>query len=394
MLENKTVLLGITGGIAAYKSAEIARLLIKSGAEVQVVMTEAATKFITPLTFRAITNKEVITSLFDEKSDPITHISTAKKADIILIAPATANIIAKVANGIADDALSTIVLASNAPVIFAPAMNAQMYLNPETQKNILKLKRKGFEIIEPETGELACGDEGIGRLASIDEIIKSVISEVNRKNDLKGKTIIVTAGGIREPIDSLRYITNRSSGKMGYAIAGEASKRGAKVVLISAPANLIPPPQAEFVEIETASELKDEIDKYFSKSDALIMSAAVADFSPVQKIEGKIKKDGKIRTLELKENPDILKELGRNKKQQILIGFALEDKNLIENAKKKLEEKNLDFIVANDISGIGSDFNQVTIIDKNGDTKEFPKTSKIETAKILIDYLVDKLGCR
>ncbi|MBI4744649.1 MAG: bifunctional phosphopantothenoylcysteine decarboxylase/phosphopantothenate--cysteine ligase CoaBC [Actinobacteria bacterium] len=394
MLENKKVLLGVTGGIAAYKSAEIARLLIRSGATVQVVMTEAATKFITPFTFKAITNKEVITSLFDENSDPITHISAAKKADIILIAPATANIIAKIANGIADDALSTIVLASSAPMIFAPAMNTQMYLNPETQENISKLKRKGFEIIEPETGELACGDEGIGRLASIDEIIESVISEVNRKDDLKGKTIIVTAGGTREPIDSLRYITNRSSGKMGYAIAGEAAKRGAKVILISAPANLIPPSRAEFVEIETASELKVEIDKYFSESDALIMSAAIADFSPVQKIEGKIKKDGKIRTLELKENPDILKELGRNKKQQILTGFALEDKNLIENAKKKLEEKNLDFIVANDISVIGSDFNQIAIIDKNGDIKEFPEMSKTETARIIIDYLVDKLGDR
>lgn len=393
----RVIVLGVTGCIAAYKAAEIARRLIRTGYTVKVVMTEAATHFVTPLTFQTLTRQTVITSLFKgQEPGKINHISLAEEADLILIAPATANILAKVARGFADDALSTTILSSRVPIVFAPAMNTKMYLNSVTQENLALLKRKGFYVIEPETGELACGVDAVGRLAKVETIVEKITSIIEKKEELKGKNILVTAGGTQEPIDPVRFIGNRSSGKMGYAIAEEAALRGAKVTLITAPTQLMFPAGADIVKISTANEMRREVLKRFKKADVVIKTAAVADFRPAKVAKSKIKKDKKDLVIELMCNPNILSELGKMKKSQVLVGFAAESENLEENARKKLKEKNLDLIVANDITkpgiGFGEDVNEVTIINKEGKTEKYSPMSKGLLARIILDKVAGLLS--
>ncbi len=390
MLKNKTVILGVTGCIAAYKSAELARLLVRLGADVWVAMTEEAAKLVTPLTFRTLSGNPVITDLFsDELSKiPVPHISLSKKADLIVVAPATANILAKAANGIADDALTTIVLSARCPVMFAPAMNTEMWNKEATADNVSKLKLRGCLFIGPESGPLACGDEGIGRMSEVDAIIEEVKKALLPKQDLLGLNVIVTAGPTREAIDPVRFISNRSSGRMGYAIAEAAAKRGATVSLVSGPTDLTPPPGTEFVRIETAEEMRRAVAARFDRADAVIMAAAVADFRPKAIEKKKIKKLNKAPSIEFERTTDILKELGKTKKGQILVGFALETEDLAENAKAKLEEKGLDLIVGNDASALDSDTNAVTLFFRDGSREDHKRMSKGGVADRVLDSLV------
>jgi phosphopantothenoylcysteine decarboxylase/phosphopantothenate--cysteine ligase len=393
MLRNKTIVLGVTGGIAAYKAAEIASQLTQAGARVNVIMTEEAVQFISPVTFRALTGRPVVTQMFDLASEfSIEHVSLAKAADMIVIAPATANIIAKLAAGIADDMLCCTVLATKAPVLIAPAMETNMYSNPVTQDNLSKLKARGFVVIGPATGWLASGREGLGRLADVTDIIGSICQVLGRGGDLAGKYIVATAGGTQEPIDPVRYISNRSSGKMGYAVAEAARDRGAKVTLITAPTWLPEPVGVHVIQVATAQEMRQAVEDATSQADALIMAAAVADYCPVKTAKDKIKK-GKARlTLELECTPDIL---GMVKGNFIKVGFAAESSNLVENAKRKLKQKSLDFIVANDItardSGFGTDTNRVTIIDGKGKIDSLPLLPKREVADRILDRVATVL---
>jgi len=382
MLKGKNIVFGITGSIAAYKSAEIISQLVKSEANVTVIMTKSATQFISPLTLQTISQNKVITDLFElSPSCEVEHISLAEKMDIFVIAPATANIIGKIASGIADDFLTTYALACRTPIVIAPAMNEKMYLNPILQENIKKLKGYGVYFIEPEEGALACGDRGKGRLASVDKILEVIEVILNSSQIFHGKKILITAGGTREPIDPIRYLGNRSSGKMGYALAEVANEFGASVTLISAPTYLQPPVGVKTIFVETAHQMRDEVLKAFPKVDIVISAAAVADFSPQQVSNQKIKKTTKDLTLKLDKTTDILAELGQKKGNKILIGFAAESENLIPNAKKKLKDKNLDLILANDIkTGFGTDTIQVTMITKNGRYEELPLLPKKETA--------------
>ncbi|MEW6607154.1 MAG: bifunctional phosphopantothenoylcysteine decarboxylase/phosphopantothenate--cysteine ligase CoaBC [bacterium] len=386
MYNGKNIILGITGSIAAYKSAEITSQLVKLGANITVIMTKSAIQFISPLTLQTISKNKVITDLFEiPASSGVEHITLVDKADIFLIAPATANIIGKIACGIADDFLTTFALACHCPILIAPAMNEKMYLNPMVQVNIKKLKSYGIQFIEPEEGILACGEKGLGRLARVDKILTGIDSILNSSSLLKGKKILVTAGGTREPIDPIRYIGNRSSGKMGYALALAAKEFGAEVTLISAPTQLEPPQGVKTIFVETALQMQDEVLKAFPEVDVVISAAAVADFSPVQVAPQKIKKTTSSLSLELKKTPDILAELGKKKKDKILIGFAAESENLILNAKKKLKEKNLDLIVVNDIkTGFGQDTNQVTIITRDDRIEELPLLPKKEIARRIL----------
>lgn len=395
-MKKKVIVLGITGCIAAYKAAEIARKFIRLGYTVKVVMTEAATHFVTPLTFQTLTREPVITSLFQgQVRGEIQHISLAEEADLILVAPATANILAKAARGFANDALSTTILSCQTPVVFAPAMNARMYLNPVTQENLVLLKKRGFYIIEPESGELACGMDAVGRLARVETIVKKVKSILKTKEQLKDKNIVVTAGGTREPIDPVRFMGNLSSGKMGYAIAEEAALRGAVVSLITAPTQLLPPAGADIIQVETAEEMRKEVLKNFEKADVVVKAAAVTDFRPSQVSKSKLKKDEKELVLKLVRNPDILEELGRLKKKQILVGFAAESENLEDNARKKLKAKNLDLVIANDITkpgmGFGEDINEVLIIDKKGEVEKYSPMFKVALARIILDKVSELL---
>lgn len=397
MLKDKVILLGVTGGIASYKSIELAKTLSDQGATVKVVMTPAAMRFITPLTFRIMTRQPVATELFeDDPASKIHHISLSEEADLILVAPATANIIAKIATGVADDLLTTTILAARAPVLIAPAMNDKMYLNPLTRRNISRLSSLGFEFIGPEQGVLACGAVGPGRLASIDKIVEAVKFLLARSQDLKEKKILVTAGATREPIDPVRYISNRSSGKMGYEIARELIHRGAAVTLISGVASLDPPAQASIVYTETALQMRDEVKALFPSFDAIIMTAAVSDFMPTSMVKQKIKKDKDETTLTLKKCPDILSEIKEMKENRIVIAFSAETENLIENSKIKLEKKGADLIVCNDISrteiGFESDDNEVTLIDKDGQTSLVELTSKRRVARAIIDRLVEMMN--
>jgi phosphopantothenoylcysteine decarboxylase/phosphopantothenate--cysteine ligase len=393
MLSNKTIVLGITGSIAAYKAAEIASQLTQAGAKVNVILTQEAVEFISPVTFRAITGSPVVTKMFDLASEfSIEHVSLAKAADIIVIAPATANIIAKLAAGIADDMLCCTVLATKAPVIIAPAMETNMYNNPVTQDNLSKLKARNFMIIGPATGWLASGKEGLGRLADINDVIEGIYQVLERSGDLAGRHIVVTAGGTREPIDPVRYISNRSSGKMGYALAEAARDRGAKVTLITAPTSLPEPTGVDVVKVRTAQEMYQALEEVATKADALVMAAAVADYRPVKVAKDKIKKGEAGLTLELECTPDIL---GSIKGNFIKAGFAAESSNLMENAKLKLEQKGLDFIVANDItandSGFDTDTNRVTIIDREGKVDNLPLLTKREVAERVMDRVVEFL---
>ena len=390
MLKDKKVILGITGGIAAYKACDIVRRLKKLGAQVIVVMTENAQKFITPLTFETLSGNEVVTEMFPERRFVgVRHVDLAGWADLILIAPATANIIGKIRSGIADDILTTIVISSKAPVLIAPAMNVNMYENPIFQENLSYLQKLGYKFVEPGVGELASGIVGKGRLAEPETIVGEVVKILTKEKDLEGKSIVVTASRTEEPLDPIRYLSNRSSGKMGYAIAQEAYERGAKVTLISGPSNLTPPSGLNFIPVRTAQEMLSAVKSVFKKADALIMSAAVSDFSPTLISKEKIKKGRKEIVLKLRHTVDILKEMGKQKKEKVLVGFSLETEDEIKNAKKKLAEKNLDLIVVNNPNVPGAGFevntNQVTLIDKRGKIEKLPLLSKKEVAGKILD---------
>ena len=394
-LANKTVVLGVTGSIAAYKAAYLASQLTQAGADVEVIMTEAATKFITPITFRSITGRPVVTEMFDLASEySVEHVALAEAADVVVIAPATANIIAKLATGIADDMLSCTVLATKAPVIIAPAMNVNMYENPITQDNLVKLQARDFAIVGPAYGRLTSGKMGLGRLVDIDEVLGTICQVLGKCGDLAGKRIVVTAGGTQEPVDPVRCLTNCSSGKMGYALAEAARDRGAQVVLVSAPSALPRPAGVDMVDIRTAQEMYEAVKKAVAKADALIMAAAVADYRPVKVSESKIKRQQvSSLTLELERTPDILGEVKGN---FVRVGFAAESENLVANAKEKLHKKQLDLIAANDItaadSGIGADANQVVIIDREDKVEELPLLPKREVADKILDRVVELLA--
>ncbi|MBA7503720.1 Coenzyme A biosynthesis bifunctional protein CoaBC [subsurface metagenome] len=386
MLKGKTIILGVTGSIAAYKTVDIASQLTQAGAKVDVIMTKAATEFVTPLTFRAITGRPVVTEIFASGSEfNVEHVSLAEAAKVIVIAPATANIIAKLAAGIADDMLCCTVLASKAPVIIAPAMDVNMYQNPITQDNLTKLKARNFITVGPASGRLASGKEGLGRLADTIDIIGTIQQVLGKNGDLADKHIVVTAGGTQEPIDPIRCITNRSSGKMGYALAEAARDRGAKVTLITAPTSLTKPVGMEIVNVCTAQETYQAVRDLVPQADALIMAAAVADYRPLSVARDKIKKEGNRLTLELEHTADIL---GSIKGEFIRVGFAAESSNLVENAKQKLHQKELDLIVANDISSFGADNNQVTIIDRESKIDSLPLLPKREVADRILDKVV------
>jgi phosphopantothenoylcysteine decarboxylase/phosphopantothenate--cysteine ligase len=406
MLTGKRIILGITGSIAAYKAAEIVRRLKALNAEVWVVMTRGGTWFITPLTLQTLSCNPVYTETFVlQEGSRITHINLIKDADLFLIAPATANIIGKIAAGIGDDLLTTMALAARCPVIIAPAMDSDMYNNPILQKNIARLKETGLRFIEPEEGELASGLVGKGRLARIENITSTVIDllVVNPvrdlslngvKKDLKGEVVLVTAGPTREYIDPVRFISNRSSGKMGYAIAASAKERGAEVILVSGPTTLQKPAKSEGIElinVVTASEMREEVLKNLKRATIVIMAAAVSDYRPADISPEKIKKSGSNVSLDLTETPDILTEIGKDKGNRIVVGFAAETENLESNAMLKLKRKNLDIIVANDVSdpdaGFEVDTNVVTIIDKNNEVTPLPRMSKKEVSYRILDKI-------
>ncbi|MBM3155221.1 MAG: bifunctional phosphopantothenoylcysteine decarboxylase/phosphopantothenate--cysteine ligase CoaBC [Chloroflexi bacterium] len=396
MLSDKTVVLGVTGSIAAYKAADLASKLTQAGAKVEVIMTEAATEFITPLTFRNITGRPVVTKMFELVSEySVEHVALAEAADIVVVAPATANTIAKLAAGIADDMLGCTALATKAPVVIAPAMNVNMYQNQVTQENIARLKARGFTFVGPGYGRLACGDMGLGRLVDVEEILVAVCQVLGKKRgDLAGKRVVVTAGGTQEPVDPVRCLTNRSSGKMGYALAESARDRGAEVVLVTAPCALGKPHGIEVVDVATAEEMFGAVKKAVAKADVLIMAAAVADYRPAMVSKSKIKRQQAASlTLELERTPDIL---GQVKGEFLRVGFAAESDNLVANARQKLKDKNLDLIVANDITtpgcGIGSDTNQVVIIDPSGKAEKLPLLPKREVADRILTRVAKMLA--
>lgn len=394
MLKDKNVILGVTGGIAAYKSVDLASRLRKAGANVHVIMTKGAQNFVTPLTFREITGNPVTTTMWGEVTNHnVEHIALANMADLLIVAPATANFIAKCAMGMADDMLTTTLLATKAPIFFAPAMNSNMYENQLTQKNIDVLIESGWNFIPPESGHLACGTDGVGRMPEPADIVDFVHFTMAFAADMLGIKVLVTAAGTYEPIDPVRYIGNRSSGKMGYAIAEAAKKRGAEVILVSGPSALTPPDGVEFIGVESAAEMRDAVMEHFSEADMIIKAAAVADYRVRNASDQKIKKNDEELTLVLEKNPDILKELGEKKRTgQILVGFAAETQNLLEYAKAKLEKKNLDMIVANDVSrkdaGFNTDTNVVKLLYRNGTIEELPIMTKHKLADELLNRVL------
>lgn len=390
MLKGKTVMLGVTGGIAAYKIANLASALVKLHADVNVIMTQNATNFINPITFESLTGNKCIVDTFDRNFKfKVEHIALAELADVFMVAPASANVIGKIANGIADDMLTTTFMACKKKKILAPAMNTNMYENPIVQDNIRKLKSYGMEIIEPATGYLACGTTGSGKLPDEKILLEYILREVAYEKDLSGKTVLVTAGPTREAIDPVRFISNHSTGKMGYAIARSASLRGARVILVSGPVSIEPPLFSELVPVVSAEDMYNAVMKYKDEADIIIKSAAVADYTPVTASSEKIKKQSDDMCIELRRTKDILKELGQSRREnQFICGFAMETKNLIENAVKKLESKNVDMIVANSLktegAGFGTDTNVVTLITKDGKT-ELPLMSKTDVAMKILD---------
>jgi phosphopantothenoylcysteine decarboxylase/phosphopantothenate--cysteine ligase len=390
MLSDKTIVLGVTGSIAAYKAADLTSKLAQAGAKVNVVMTESATKFVTPLTFRSLTKRPVITSMWELSSEfSIEHVALADAADVVVIAPATANVIAKLASGIADDMLTATVLATRAPVIIAPAMHANMFQNPVTQDNLAKLRARGFTTVGPDYGRLASGDTGPGRLVETQQIMATISEVLARSHDLAGRHLVITAGGTQEPIDPVRFIGNRSSGKMGLALAEAARDRGAEVTLITAPTHLPEPAGIEVIPVRTAAEMKKAVTKALKQASALIMAAAVADYQPRSPAKSKIKKESPGLNLELTRTPDILGEVTGS---FLKVGFAAESEDLVANARKKLAQKGLDFIVANNItdpeSGFDADTNKVTIIDKEGKAESLPLMSKREVAERILNRVV------
>lgn len=400
--EQKTVLLGVTGCIGAYKACEILRGLQKKGYRVKVVMTEHATHFVDPLSFRSLTHEPVAVGLFDDPSDPIHHISLADEADLFLIAPCTANVMAKLAAGIADDLLSTTALAVTAPVLLAPAANVHMYENPITQRNIATLQDFGFDIIEAGEGYLACGYEGKGRMAEPEFIVNKVCAVLEGaasgwKQDLAGKKIMITAGPTVEPIDPVRYISNHSSGKFGYAIAEAAARRGAEVTLVSGPVSLDAPRGVNLVKVGTACEMLDAARPAFEQSDIAFFAAAVADVRPARAFDRKMKKgidDASLASIELVENPDILKTLAGGKDGQFVVGFAAETNDVLENAESKLVRKNADMIVANQVGGgkaFGKDENEVALVTEAGASAPIAG-SKAELAHLILDRVLEALA--
>jgi phosphopantothenoylcysteine decarboxylase / phosphopantothenate---cysteine ligase len=390
MIKDKNIVLGVTGSIAAYKAADIASKLTQGGARVNVIMTQSAQEFINPMTFRSITGRPVVTQMFELASEfSVEHVALAEAADLVVIAPATANVIAKLAAGISNDMLTCTVLATKAPLVLAPAMNVNMYENPITQANLAKLKDHGAVIVEPGYGRLASGRVGMGRLADNEKILGTISLVLARNGNLAGKSIVITAGGTQEPIDPVRYISNRSSGKMGYAIAQAARDRGAKVLLISAPTYLPEPLGVEVIRVGTATQMYKAVLEATPKADVLIMAAAVADYQPSSTASSKIKKKTGKLVLELVNTPDILKEVSGN---FIRVGFAAETDNLISNATDKLKRKRLDLIVANDVtlpgSGFGSDSNKVVLIDRNNQVQDLPLLPKQEVADLILDHLL------
>lgn len=394
MLKGKTVVLGVTGSIAAYKIANLASMLSKLHAEIHVLMTENATNFINPITFETLTGNKCLVDTFDRNFQySVEHVALAKKADVVLIAPASANVIGKIANGIADDMLTTTVMACTCHKIISPAMNTNMFNNPIVQDNIEKLKRFGMEVIQPDTGMLACKDIGAGKLPSEEVLLDYILKEIRFKRDLAGKKILVTAGPTVEAVDPVRFITNRSTGKMGYAIAKIASLRGADVTLVSGPVSIEPPRFVNVINVESAEEMFNEVSSKADSMDIIIKAAAVADYTPVSVADEKIKKKDGDLSIPLKRTKDILKYLGENKKEnQFICGFSMETENLLENSKKKLEKKNVDMIVANNVkvegAGFGVDTNVVTLITKDG-YKELPQMSKEDVAAAILDAIID-----
>jgi phosphopantothenoylcysteine decarboxylase/phosphopantothenate--cysteine ligase len=396
MLKNKTIVLGVSGGIAVYKAVEVLRLLTKAGADVHVVMTTNACEFVTPLTFQTLSKNPVHTALFDLYQErEIGHISLAERADLFMVAPATANLIGKIANGLADDLLTTSLMATRAPVLICPAMNTNMYMNPLYQRNHRRLTAEGYQLLEPASGELACGWEGQGKLPE-PQTIFAAACRLLAPGDLAGVKMLVTAGPTREEIDPVRYLSNYSSGKMGYAIAAVAAARGAQVTLISGPVSLAPPVGVDLVGVTSALEMQQALAERFDATDVVIKAAAVADYRPAQRAGQKIKKHEAALNLQLEKNPDLLAELGQSKTRQLLIGFAAETENLLENATTKLRKKNLDLIVANNVSAPGSAFggdtNQVKFLFADGHIEELPLLTKDQVAHQLLDRVVGLLA--
>jgi len=382
------VVLGVTGGIGAYKACELARELMRRGMRVKTVMTAAAQRFVTPLTFRTLTGEPVAVSMWDDPTQRVHHVSLAQEADVVVIAPCTANVIAKVAHGRADDLLTTTVLATEAPIVVAPAMNTHMWVKDVTQANVTTLRERGVVFVEPESGELACGDVGEGRLADVRLIADAVERECVRARSLEGVRVLVTAGPTREPIDAVRFIGNRSSGRQGYAIAEEAAKRGATVTLVSGPTELPDPFGATTVRVGTAAEMLDAVDAAYGAADVVVAAAAVADFRPVAPVDRKIKKDSAPDSVALERTVDILASLGARKDGRVLVGFAAETGETIAAARGKLQAKNLDLVVANDVTEPGAGFetrtNRVTLVSAEG-AEELPLMDKRAVARAILD---------
>ena len=395
MLKEKTILLGVTGGIAAYKSASLASRLVKAGAEVRVIMTEHATNFINPITFETLTGHKCITDTFDRNFEfQVEHVSLAKKADVIMVAPATANVIAKLAHGLADDMLTTTVLASHAPKLIAPAMNTGMYENPVTQDNLALLKKYGMEVIEPAAGHLACGDEGKGKMPEPEILYEHILRSCACKQDMKGLKVLVTAGPTQEAVDPVRFLTNHSSGRMGYSIAKACMLRGADVTLVTGRTALTPPLFVDVVPVVSAKDMYDAVISRSNEMDIIIKAAAVADYRPVHVAEEKVKKSDSSFSLELERTDDILKYLGKHKKPgQFLCGFSMETENMLENSRKKLEKKHLDMIAANNLKVPGAGFetttNIITIITPDS-VKELELMSKDDAAFRLLDEILSR----
>ena len=396
MLKGKTIVLGVTGGIACFKAAALASMLVKQHAAVQVIMTENATKFVTPLTFEQLTGQKALTDTFDRNfQHSVEHIAVADRADLVLIAPATANIIAKLAHGLADDMLTTTVLACDCPKAIAPAMNTKMYENPVTQDNLSILRRYGWEVAEPASGRLACGTEGKGRLPEPEDLLELCLHAIAREKDLSGRRVLVTAGPTREALDPVRYLTNRSSGRMGYAIAKAAARRGAEVTLVSGPTALPRPGYMEIVDVESAQEMYEAVTSRAPDMDIIIKAAAVADYRPADVAEDKIKKKDGDLSIPLERTQDILGTLGQRKREgQFLCGFSMETRDLIENSRKKLIKKNLDMVAANNVkvegAGFGVETNVLTLITAQGE-KELPLMSKDAAADALLDAILERM---
>ena len=394
-LSGKTVLLGVTGGIAAYKAAALASALVKQHAAVEVVMTENATQFVTPLTFEQLTGRRTMVNTFDRNfAHHVEHIALAERTDLVIVAPATANVCAKLAHGLADDMLTTTILACRCPKLIAPAMNTNMYENPVTQDNLALLRRYGWEVIEPASGRLACGAVGKGKLPEPEEILQYILRQLAFPHDLAGKKVLVTAGPTQEAIDPVRYLTNHSTGKMGYALAKNAARRGAEVTLVTGPTSLEEPFFVNTIPVVTAEEMYQAVTDAFAEQDIVVMAAAVADYRPKTVADEKIKKADGGLTLEMERTKDILGTVSARKENQFLCGFSMETQHLKENSKAKLEKKKLDMIVANNLktagAGFGTDTNVVTLITES-EEKEFPIMSKDEVASAIFDEILSKM---